>query len=106
LQDVIREIELALEETKKRDIYWMTSWEWIQILTTGIQVSNRRRQWRIDPMPLVGHLLRNLEMIQGDQLDLARVKLHAFLGVLDDYTTETETDISEIVKMIDGKQNQ
>jgi hypothetical protein len=89
LRDVISEIEFALEMAQTRDWYWMMSWEWIQILNAVIQASNRVRGWKIDPEMLVDLLLGNLRMLNEEKIEIARMKLQAFAGILDDYVTES-----------------
>jgi hypothetical protein len=83
--EVINEVEKALEEGSVRDKHYLASWEWIRILHTVIQVSRRRKQWRVDPEPLIRPILRNLERIPGDRLEIARINLQAFAEALNDF---------------------
>jgi hypothetical protein len=104
LSDLISDVEKALEEQSVKDKHYLNNWEWIQILRTVIQVSHRRRQWRIDPTPLIRPILRNLEQLPGDRLEIARINLYAFADALYDFTADSELDMMELKKLVDSKQ--
>jgi hypothetical protein len=99
--EAINEIERALEEGTVRDKHYLASWEWIQIHHTVIRVSHRRKQWRIDPAPLIWSILKNLEKIPGDRLEIARINLYAFAEALNDFTTDSALDVTEFVRLVD-----
>jgi hypothetical protein len=104
--EIINEVEKALEEGSVRDKFYLASWEWIQILHTVIRVSHRRKQWRIDPQPLIRPLLRNLERGSGDRVELARINLQAFAEALNGFTTDSALDMTELAKLAEPKEEQ